>query len=66
MSDNKQFNEHQLNSFIDHELDAEEREQIFAEAEQTPEIDKEICEHRKLKELVRHAYDSVPAPQKMS
>lgn len=65
MSDNKQFNEHQLNSFIDHELDAEEREQIFAEAEQTPEIDKEICEHRKLKELVRHAYDSVPAPQKM-
>ena len=65
MSDNNNINEHQLNAFVDHELDATEREQVFSESESKPEIDKTLCEYRKLKDLVKHAYETVPAPQGM-
>ena len=62
MNNDKNISEHQLNAFVDNELDAQEREMIFSEANSSSEIEQELCEYRKIKELVRHAYSEVPEP----
>jgi intracellular sulfur oxidation DsrE/DsrF family protein len=62
MNKDEYTSEEQLNAFVDGELDSEEKSCLFAEAEQSPELDQRLCQQRKLKELVKHAYDDVPEP----
>jgi intracellular sulfur oxidation DsrE/DsrF family protein len=52
--------EEQLNAFTDGELDTEEESRIFELADQSPELDARLCQYRKLKEMVQHAYRNVP------
>jgi intracellular sulfur oxidation DsrE/DsrF family protein len=63
MKKDTHFSEEQLNAFVDGELDPEERSRFYNEAEHSDELDRRLCQQRKLKELVRHAYDDVPAPR---
>jgi len=63
MSKNEKISEEQLNAFVDGELESEERNNLFDEAEQSPELDQRLCRQRKLKELVKHAYKDVPEPK---
>lgn len=58
------ISEEQLNAFIDGELESEERNHFFDEAEQSSELDQRVCQQRKLKELVKHAYRDVPEPKR--
>lgn len=60
------ISEEQLNAFVDGELDAEEESRIFELAERYPELDARLCRHRKLKEMVQHAYRNVPQVNKRS
>jgi intracellular sulfur oxidation DsrE/DsrF family protein len=53
------ISEEQLSAFTDRELDAEEEDRIFKLAEQDSELDARLCQQRKLKELVQHAYRDV-------
>lgn len=62
MKKDEHFSEEQLNAFVDGELDPEEKSRLYNESSRSPELDKRLCQHRKLKELVRHAYDDVPEP----
>ena len=62
MNKDDHISEEQLNAFIDGELDSEEKSCLFAEAEQSAELDQRLCQQRKLKELVKHAYLDVPEP----
>lgn len=62
MNNDKDITEQQINAFVDNELDNEERELIFNESSASNNIDQQLCEYRKLKELVRHAYSDVPQP----
>ena len=57
-----QFSEEQLNAFVDGELDSDERSRVFNESQQSEDLDRRLCQQRKLKELVQHAYVDVPAP----
>jgi intracellular sulfur oxidation DsrE/DsrF family protein len=52
--------EEQLNAFIDGELDTEEENRIFELADESPKLDARLCQQRKLKEMVQHAYRNVP------
>ncbi len=52
----------QIGAFIDGELESGEENQMFADTESCTELDARICQHRKLKELVQHAYRDVPEP----
>lgn len=61
MKKDEEITEQQLNAFVDKELEASERDLVFNEAQKHSEIDRRLCEYRKLKELVRHAYSSVPS-----
>jgi intracellular sulfur oxidation DsrE/DsrF family protein len=56
------ISEEQLNAFVDSELDSEEKGSVLSAAERSPELDNRLCQHRKLKELVQHAYRDVPEP----
>ena len=58
------ISDEQLYAFTDGELEADEENRIFARAEQDSELDGRLCQHRKLKELVQHAYRDPPEPQR--
>ena len=60
------ISDEQLNAFLDGELDSEEISCLFDEAEQSAELDQRLCQQRKLKELVKHAYQDVPGPTRRS
>ena len=59
-----QFSEEQLNAFVDGELDTDEKSRVFNESQRSQELDQRLCQQRKLKELVKHAYIDVPAPMR--
>jgi intracellular sulfur oxidation DsrE/DsrF family protein len=59
---NESTGEHSVHAFVDGEVDAAERERIFAAASADSRLRGEIDEVRHLKALVRHAYaDAKPA-----
>ena len=58
------ISDEQLGAFTDGELEADEENRIFSLAEKDPELDARLCQHRKLKELVQHAYRDPPAPRR--
>jgi len=60
MNKDEHFSEEQLNAFVDGELDPEEKSRLFNEAERSAELDSRLCQQRKVKELVKHAYEDVP------
>jgi intracellular sulfur oxidation DsrE/DsrF family protein len=66
MKKDHHVSEEQLNAFVDGELEPEETNTFFNEAEQSAELDQRLCQQRKLKELVKHAYREVPEPRQPS
>jgi intracellular sulfur oxidation DsrE/DsrF family protein len=64
MNKDDKISEEQLNAFLDGELESEERSCLFNEAERSADLDQRLCQQRKLKELVQHAYKNVPAPKR--
>jgi intracellular sulfur oxidation DsrE/DsrF family protein len=65
MKKDENISEEQLNAFVDGELESEETSCLFNEAERSAEIDQRLCQQRKLKELVKHAYRDVPEPRRL-
>jgi len=59
------MSDEQLNAFLDGELDSEEGSNLFDKAAQSAELDQRLCQQRKLKELVKHAYREVPEPSRL-
>jgi len=63
MKDDRDYvSEQQLHAFVDGELDSTEKNRVFELAEHAPDIDTQLCEYRKLKEMLRHAYADPPRP----
>ena len=56
------FSEEQINAFVDGELDPEEKSRLYNASTRSADLDKRLCRQRKLKELIKHAYENVPAP----
>jgi intracellular sulfur oxidation DsrE/DsrF family protein len=63
MSD-RQFSEEHLNAFIDGELDALEKNDVFEVLNNDNGLNQQACELRQLGELVRHAYEKPPEIEK--
>lgn len=64
MNRDERFSEEQLNAFVDNELDPEEKQRVFSEASHNEELDQRLCKQRKVKELVKFAYEDVPQPKR--
>jgi len=58
------ISDEQLSAFTDGELEAEEENRVFTLSEQCPELDARLCQQRKIKEMVQHAYRDVPKPRR--
>jgi len=58
------ISDEQLSAFMDGELEADEENRIFTLSEQCPELDARLCQQRKIKEMVQHAYRNVPEPRR--
>ena len=54
------ISEERLNAFIDDELDASEKSEVFEALGEDPSLSKQLCELRQLSELLRHAYEKPP------
>jgi len=63
MNKDEHISEEQLNAFVDGELESEEKSRLLNESEHSAELDHRLCQQRKLKELVKHAYVDVPPPK---
>lgn len=61
MNDKRDFSDESLNAFVDNELGAQEREEILAAIAEDADLGQRLCALRSTKELVRHAYGSLPA-----
>jgi len=57
------ISDEQIGAFTDGELEADEENRIFTLSEQCTELDGRLCQQRKLKEMVQHAYRDVPKPR---
>lgn len=64
MNDNERISRERLNAFIDGELDAAEKDEVFEALGNDATLSHQICELRQLSELVRHAYDNPPESEK--
>jgi intracellular sulfur oxidation DsrE/DsrF family protein len=64
MKKHEHFSEEQLNALVDGELDPEERSAVYNRSAHEPELDQRICKQRKLKELLKHAYEDVPGVER--
>lgn len=61
MNDESNFSDERLNAFVDNELDEQEREEVLAAMAEDEELGRRLCALRSTKDLLRHAYDRVPA-----
>lgn len=64
MKEDERLSEEQLNAFVDNELDPEDKSALYNKAAKSQELDQRLCQQRKLKELVKHAYEDVPRPKR--
>ena len=52
-----------LNAFVDNQIDADEKGRAYPLINADEELNRKVCELRKISDLVRLAYDAPPAPQ---
>jgi intracellular sulfur oxidation DsrE/DsrF family protein len=69
MSQAPRISEEQINAFVDSQLDAEETERVLVHIDGDAEANAQVCEVRRLQDMVRHAYGmpahrSSPSPRR--
>lgn len=62
MNEEKRFSDEFLNAFVDDQLAAEEKARVYLEVSRDEALNRQVCELRKLHELVQLAYQNPPAP----
>jgi len=62
MSQEKRFSDEFLNAFVDDQIAAEEKSRAYIEIHQSEDLNRQVCELRKLHDLVQLAYREPPAP----
>jgi len=62
MNQEKRFSDEFLNAFVDNQIAAEEKSRVYIEIGQDEALNRQVCELRKLHDLVQLAYCETPAP----
>lgn len=62
MNKEEKFSEEFINAFVDDELTPEEKAQAYARLGDDETLNRQVCELRKVRDLVGLAYRNVPAP----
>jgi anti-sigma factor RsiW len=64
MSQDNRFSDEFLNAFVDNQLTPEEKSHAYAQLSDNPVLNRQICELRKVRDLVQLAYKELPMPPK--
>jgi len=64
MNEKQKFSDEFISAFVDNELTPEEKAQFYARLSDDPMLNIEVCELRKVSDLVALAYKNVPAPER--
>jgi hypothetical protein len=64
MNNDKRFSEEFLNAFVDDQLTAEEKSRAYPIVSQDENLNRQVCELRKMRDLVQLAYRDVPPPRR--
>ena len=59
------ISDERLNAFVDGELEASEKSEVFEALGKDSTLSQRTCELRQLSELVRHAYDHPPQSERL-
>jgi uncharacterized protein len=62
MNQEKHYSDEFLNAFVDNQIAAEEKSRTYIEIGQNEALNRQVCELRKLHDLVQLAYREPPAP----
>jgi intracellular sulfur oxidation DsrE/DsrF family protein len=62
MSNEQQFSDEYLNSFVDNELTIEEKSRVYITIHQDETLNRRVCELRKIHDVVQLAYKNLPVP----
>lgn len=62
MNQEKRFSDEFLNAFVDNQIAAEEKSRAYVEIQRDEALNRQVCELRKLHDLVQLAYREPPAP----
>ena len=62
MSNEQQFSDEYLNSFVDNELTIEEKSRVYITIHQDEALNRRVCELRKIHDVVQLAYKNLPPP----
>ncbi|MDA8361843.1 MAG: hypothetical protein M0Z44_07650 [Gammaproteobacteria bacterium] len=62
MTEEPRLSEEFLNAFVDNQLDVDEKSRAFPVIQASMDMNRAVCEIRKVNDLVRLAYDTPPAP----
>lgn len=64
MKEQQKFSEEFINAFVDDELTPDEKAQAYAQLGDDVVLNRQVCELRKVRDLVALAYKNVPAPHR--
>lgn len=64
MNEQPKFSEEFLNAFVDDELTPDEKAQAYARLGDDEALNRQVCELRKVRDLVKLAYQNVPMPNR--
>ncbi|MHB8254509.1 MAG: DsrE family protein [Acidiferrobacter sp.] len=63
-SDGPRLSDEFLNAFVDNQIDSDEKSRAYPLINADEGLNRQVCELRKISDLVRFAYETPPAPQK--
>ena len=59
--DNK-ISEELINAFVDNQMTLDDKEELYAQISENKELNRQVCEIRKVRDLMQTAYGDIPAP----
>ena len=62
MNQEKRFSDEFLNAFVDNQLADEDKGHAYIEISQDESLNRQVCELRKMRDLVQLAYRDIPPP----
>ena len=62
MSREKIISDELINAFVDNQLSLEDKEQLYSQISSDQELNRQVCEIRKIRDMLQLAYRDVPQP----
>jgi len=62
MSQDKKISDELINAFVDNQLSLEDKEQLYDQISRDQELNRQVCEIRKIRDMLQLAYREIPEP----